>query len=155
MRAVVLVLLLVACTSGRSDDAASGMSPDAWPQCYALRTGDWTPPSGQKLDVTHAPPLVVRLDTQQVEHSVEQQRHRLGPDIPALGQRGLAPSWTRLGPDSLELLWSSGYEGVFVTVGIRGDSVSGSARTFTDYGARALAPVTGWRTACPADSFDS
>src|SRR5688572_2246657 len=116
VRAVVLALLLVACTSGQPDGAASGMNPDAWPRCYALRTGDWAPPSGQKLDVTHAPPLVVQLDTQQVDQVVEQKRHRLGPDIPALGRRGLAPSWTRLGPDSLEFLWSSGYEGVFVTV---------------------------------------
>ena len=155
MRAVLLVLLLVACTSGQPDGAASGMSPDAWPRCYALRTGDWTLPPGQKPDVTHAPPLVVQLDTQQVEHGVEQKRHRLGPDIPTLGQRGLAPSWTRLGPDSLELLWSSGYEGVFVTVGVRGDSVSGSARTFTDYGSRALAPVTGWLTTCPPERSSS
>ncbi len=155
MRAVLVVLLLGACTGGQADGPASGMSPDAWPRCYALRTGDWTPPSGQKLDVTHAPPLVVQLDTQQVEHGAELKRHRLGPDIPALGQRGLAPSWTRLGPDSLELLWSSGYEGVFVTVGVRGDSVTGSARTFTDYGSQALAPVTGWRTACPPERSPS
>ena len=112
---------------------------------------DWTPPSGQKLDVTHSPPPVIQLDTQQVEHGVEQNRHRLGPHIPALGQRGLAPSWTRLASDSLQLLWSSGYEGVFVTLAVRGDSITGSARAFTDYGSRALAPVTGWRTACPQD----
>ena len=151
MRAALLLPLLVACTSGQPDGGASGVSPDAWPRCYALRTGDWTPPPGQKLDVTHAPPPVVQLDTQQVEHGVEQKRHRLGPHIPALGQRGLAPSWTHLAPDSLQLLWSSGYEGVFVTVAVRGDSISGSARTFTDYGSRALAPVTGWRTPCPPE----
>ena len=151
MRAALLLSLLVACTSGQPDGETSGFSPDAWPRCYALRTGDWTPPSGQKLDVAHAPPRVIQLDTQQVEHGVEQKRHRLGPQIPAFGQRGLAPSWARLASDSLQLLWSSGYEGVFVTVAVRGDSVSGTARAFTDYGSRALAPVTGWRTVCPPE----
>jgi len=148
VRAALLLPLLVACTSGQPDGGASGVSPDAWPRCYALRTGDWTPPPGQKLDVTHAPPPVVQLDTQQVEHGVEQKRYRLGPDIPALGQRGLVPSWARLAPDSLQLLWSSGYEGVFVTVAVREDSISGSARAFTDYGSQALAPVNGWRIPC-------
>ncbi len=147
MRAVLLLSFLVACTSDQHG-ATSGMRSDAWPRCYTLRTGDWTPPSGQKLDVTHAPPLVVQLDTLQVEHGVEQKRYRLGPDIPALGPRGLAPSWARVAPDSLQLLWSSGYEGVFVTLAVRGDSVSGGARTFTDYGSQALAPVNGWRIAC-------
>ncbi len=152
MRAVLLLALLVACSNnGEPDGVASGMTPDAWPRCYALRTGDWTPPPGQKLDVTHAPPPVIQLDTQQVEHSVEEKRHRLGPDIPALGQRGLAPSWTRLATDSLQLLWSSGYEGVFVTLAVRGDSISGSARAFTDYGSQALAPVNGRRIPCSAE----
>jgi hypothetical protein len=154
VRAVLVVVVLVACSSGQPDGPAAGMNPDAWPRCYALRTGDWAPPSGQKLDVTHAPPPVVQLDTQQVDHGVE-KRNRLGPNIPALGQRGLAPSWTHLGPDTLQLLWSSGYEGVFVTVGVRGDSVSGSARTFTDYGSETLARVTGWRTACPPERSPS
>ena len=150
MRAVLLLSLLVACTSGQPDGEASGFSPDAWPRCYALRTGDWTPASGQKLDVTHAPPPVVQLDTHQVEHGVDQTRHRLLPHISALSQPGsLTPSWIRLPPDSLQMLWSSGYEGVFVTLDVRGDSVSGSARAFTDYGAQSLAPVTGWRTPCP------
>ena len=152
LRAVLLLALIVACTGGQPDGAASGFSPDSWPRCYALRTGDWTPSSGQKLDVTHAPPPVVRLDTQQVQHSVEQKRHRLAPQISALSQRGsLAPSWTRLTSDSLQLLWSSGYEGVFVTVAVRGDSVSGIARSFTDYGSQAQALVTGWRTSCPQE----
>lgn len=152
MRAVLFLPVLVACTGGMPDDAASRFSPDAWPRCYELRIGDWTPPSGQKLDVTHTPPPIVQLDTHRVEHGVDQTRHRLAPDISALSQRGsLTPSWTRLAPDSLQLLWSSGYEGVFVTVAVRGDSVSGSARTFTDYGSQALALVTGWRTVCPQE----
>jgi hypothetical protein len=105
--------------------------------------------------VTHTPPPVVQLDTQFVDHGVELKRQRLGPNIPSLGQRGLAPSWTHLGPDSLELLWSSGYEGVFVTVGVHGDSVTGAARAFTDYGSQALATVTGRRTACPPERSPS
>jgi hypothetical protein len=148
LRAGLLLPLVVACTSGQPDGGASSIDPDAWPRCYVLRTGDWTPSSGQRLDITHAPPPIIQLDTQQVG-GVEQKRHRLAPQIPELSQRGsLAPSWTPLAPDSLQFLWSSGHEGVVVTVAVRGDSVNGSARTFTDYGSRALAPVTGWRSPC-------
>jgi hypothetical protein len=154
VRAVILILLLVGCTSPQPDSAASSTTSDSWPRCYALRTGAWTPPPGQPVHVTHAPPQIVHLDTQQVGRDVERvaRRRRLAPHIPALSRGGfLAPGWVRVAPDSLELMWSSGYEGLRVVLRERGDSVEGSARTFTDYGAEALAPVTGWRIACPRD----
>jgi hypothetical protein len=99
----------------------------------------------------HAPPSVVRLDTLKALGTLDTVRRQLSPNIPALsaGGRGISPSWGRVASDSLQLLWSSGYEGVFVTVAERGDSVSGTARAFTDYGSEATAPVTGRRTPCP------
>jgi hypothetical protein len=85
-----------------------------------------------------------------VDGAVERVGRRLSPGIPALGPSGsIPPSWARIGPDSLELLWSSGYEGVFVMLREQGDSVSGNARAFTDYGSQAFAPVTGRRVPCP------
>lgn len=154
MRVITPVLVLLACTSQPPKVAAdSTMTADSWPRCYTLSTGEWSPPPGQKVDVTHVPPPTIRLDTSRVEGAIDRVRHRLTPAISALGVSGpIAPSWVRIAPDSLELLWSSGYEGVFVWLHERADSVSGRARAFTDYGAEAFAPVAGKRIACASES---
>jgi hypothetical protein len=151
LRAVILLPFLLACTSRAPDDVASSAASDTWPRCYVLRTGGWKPPPGQRLHVTHPPPPIVHLDTQRVGRDIERVTRRLAPHIPALTRGPLAPSWVRFAQDSLELVWSSGYEGVVVRLRERGDSVDGTARTFTDYGAQALAPITGWRVPCPPD----
>jgi len=151
VRAAFLLVLLVACTNSSPERAASSAgSSDAWPRCFELQVGAWTPRPGQQLDVTHAPPAVVQLDTLEAVGAGGPGRRRLSPNAPTLSRagRGIPPSWTRLASDSLELLWSSGYDGVFVTLAERGDSVSGRARAFTDYGSEASARVTGRRSAC-------
>jgi hypothetical protein len=153
MRALFFLPFLLACTNHLAKDAAREEVSRGWPRCYALRTGAWTPAAGQQLHVTHSPPPIVHLDTQRVGRDVDPVARRVTPHIPALSRGGfLAPSWTPVPPDSLQLMWSSGYEGVVVRLRERGDSVDGAARTFTDYGAQALAPVHGWRVACPADT---
>ncbi len=151
----VIVLALVACTSPETGTASSSPNPDAWPRCYSLRLGEWTAPAGQKVTVTHAPPGLVQLDTVPVRGTSDRVARSLTPAIPVLNAegRGITPSWARLASDSLELMWSSGYEGVVVTLAETGDSVSGTARTFTDYGAQAFAPTTGRRAVCaPAET---
>jgi hypothetical protein len=157
VRAALVLLLLVACRPSADHPAPSDTAhaaSDAWPRCYALRLGEWTPRAGQTLLVSHAPPSVVRLDTVRVGGAAGEARHRLTPHIPALGPHSgpIVPSWTRLATDSLQFLWSNGYEGVFVTLAEQGDSVSGRARAFTDFGAESFAPVTGSRTVCPAEA---
>jgi hypothetical protein len=153
VRAGIVLLALVACTSQPPEDASQNATSDTWPRCYALRTGEWSPPPGQQLDVTHVPPPAIRLDTSRVEGAIERVGRRLTPGIPELSLSGsIIPSWARVAPDSLELLWSSGYEGVFVMLREQGDSVRGSARAFTDYGSQAFAPVTGRRVPCLPES---
>ena len=149
MNGVILLAFGVACVSCAPEDVPPRPTSDMWPRCYALRTGGWTAPPGQQVQVTHSPPPMVHLDTQRVGQDTARVDRRLAPHIPALSGAGfLPPAWVHLAPDSLELRWSSGHEGVVVRLRERGDSVQGSARTFTDHGAQAVAAVAGERIAC-------
>ena len=124
MRAVLLLSFLVALHQRSAVRLDLGHESRRVAASYALRPGDWTPPSGQKLDVTHAPPPGVQLDTQQVELVWSRSATAL-PGYSRLGQRGLAlmdAPGTRL----VAVALSSGYEGVFVTLLSVGTALAGA-----------------------------
>jgi hypothetical protein len=149
MRVIWLLPLLAGCAGA----AGQPRIPAAeWPACFALQLGEWSPASPTILAVAHAPPPIIRLDTLRAAGAVDSTGRTLSPGIAKLAGRHGSPYWVWMGQDSLRLQWSSGYEGLFVDLALQADSVAGIARTWTDYGAKAQAPVTGRRVACPRAS---
>ena len=151
---LLVVALVGACRRGGSDPrAVTTARPIQGPPCYELQLGSWTP----LKEPIHVPPRVIRLDSGQLW--IPGLAGRPAPDIPSInaarargGGRDVFQWWRRVEPDSLEILWSSGYEGTRLLLQVRGDSVSGRAVAFVHHGWKPpfpTAPVSGWRVPCP------
>jgi hypothetical protein len=148
LRAVILLIALLGCASVSSPATLAKPAEPTWPACYELHVGAWSPAHGWPL-ISIAPPRVVQLDTMPPPRVIDPDARRLTPDIPVSAARGwFSPVWRRLAPDSLELVWSGGFGGLFVFVAQHGDSLSGEARAWSDAPESGIAPVTGWRVSC-------
>jgi len=67
-------------------------------------------------------------------------------------------SWARVGPDSITIVWSNGFGGLVVQLGMHGNSMRGTATTFSDMETGAPDPttfVTLVRIPCPPPPTDS
>jgi hypothetical protein len=152
LRALFLSLML-------ADGAtiASAQSPavaDA-PSCFQLKLGEWSAPFPSQAPAYHTPPDVVRLDTVRASWSPQPGDYfRLQPNIEAIAARPRVtqPVWSRVSPDSVRLLWHSGFAGVRLDVVVEGDSLAGTATALHDIRGLPVphSTVSGWRVACPA-----
>ena len=145
--------LLAGCRAAAVRPTTTSAS-DAVPQCYELRLEPWSPATPP----LHIPPRVIRLDTALAypESAQPDSLRSLEPTIPSLAQPN-QPSdrlpfqwWDVVAPDTLQLTWSGGFEGTFITLAQRGDSLIGHAVAWTDYpvNPRPRAAVAGWRVPC-------
>ena len=123
---VTCVLLVLAC-AGCSREFA--IEPDS---CYNVAISEWPADSdygGDSLEV--APPPRVRV------HGARSSGDTTPGIIAELP--GVMPSvhshasWRYIVPDSLMMVWSTGYGGVVLRLGGRPDSLKGSAESFFDY----------------------
>ena len=96
--------------------------------CYTLTLGRWSGPLPTSTTEAHTPPSRFRLDTVAVQH----QRSRFAVEPEQLVPGRMAASWAPLPHDSINLFWSTGYMGVNLRLAVRGDSLVGFARAFTD-----------------------
>ncbi len=67
-------------------------------------------------------------------------------------------SWARVGPDSITIVWSNGFGGLVVRLGIHGKTMRGTATTFSDVVTGAPDPtadVIATRIPCPLPPTDS
>ena len=131
LRPTVFALAVLGFTtalSAQAYDVASHVQKIAG--CYATHLGDWSgplPPNG--LPTAHTPPAQFQLDTLPV---------RLGSAAfavqpPRLVEHShMVASWALLPSDSIRMFWSTGFVGVSLRLGVRGDSLVGTATAFHD-----------------------
>ena len=122
--------------------------------CYVIDVGEWDPARHEFERSAQTPPSRIELLAERGTLAFENDQLLLRP---VLGQRGgwgrdAMAYWRAAGRDTLALVWTNGYIGVDMRLGLRGDSIRGEATTFTDahIGDRETprAPVGGTRVAC-------
>jgi hypothetical protein len=150
----VAVLLLVAVDLAQTAGAmaqALGRSELAG-ACYDLSLGPWHPAQELREDSIYiAPPSRVRFDTARIERW-RSEGFALRPAPGALPSVHRHAFWRSVG-DSVELLWSTGFSGLRMTLGGRPGELRGRARTFWDFGRTpTTADATARRVPCDASS---
>jgi hypothetical protein len=125
--------------------------------CYLVRLGDWRENPGSPVPQFELPSTI--------ELKLEPAGWRglkVSPDIPELVRPGLSsvlwPRWRFFEPDSLSLVWSTGFHGVVLTVApSQGDTVlTGYAKSVQDQVSRlpvSWAPVELVKVRCPQDCY--
>lgn len=123
--------------------------------CYRLQLGEWSDPFASGMPSLHIPPEIIRFDTTEVTfpRRAPSRRYQLHPNVAAIAasRRPWDPAWTRTAPDSVHLLWTTGFSGVMLDLAVRGDSLFGRATARYDVVGPPVprAQVIGWRVACP------
>ena len=122
--------------------------------CYRLTLGHWSHHFPSGWPAIHIPPEIVRFDAAPDSSRPTLPGYmKLQPNIAAIDalRRHREPIWTQVGVDSLRLVWSTGFSGVMLELGIRGDSLTGIAVAMYDVKGPPVpkANVVGRRTTCP------
>ena len=115
----VMVLGVVALTQQTPDPSG----------CYRVRLGAW-PDSSKRRQL---PSSIFRLDTDVVDTTLGIISRRVEPRISSPARPGPWPLWYGPISDSIHIVWSSGLNGVTLSVVQQGDTLQGIARWFTDY----------------------
>ena len=102
--------------------AEQGQSPVG---CYHLRLGAWSKP----VDRGFVPPPVFRLDSALAVKAASVAR-KVEPQF--LHTRGPWPLWFVDHGDTIQVIWSTGFQGVALSLKEQGDTLRGIAHTFTD-----------------------
>jgi hypothetical protein len=125
--------------------------------CFQLELGTWSHVFPSGMPEVHVPPDIIRFDTVEVTfpRSHPDDKHRLHPNVPSIAasRRPWDPSWMRTAPDSVRLVWTTGFSGVMLDLAVRGDSLFGVATARYDVVGPPVprASVTGWRVECPSN----
>ena len=132
MRRVNQVLILIAAIGvpggvGAQRDASAHVRNRAG--CYALALGPWSGPLPNGSPAPHTPPAQCRLDTLALQTN---PRPRFVVEPARLVPGHMVASWALLPNDSISMFWSTGFVGVSLRLGVRGDSLVGIATTFHD-----------------------
>jgi hypothetical protein len=126
---------------------AQNVSPESVVGCYDLRLGPWKPHPPED-SLPYAPPPRVQLVTAPAVATFGPGYLTLSPAPNSLPSVHEFAGWRPGGGDSLDLYWSTGFQGLEMTVRVVGDTLRGSARTFTDFGKTYTTKVIAARVSC-------
>jgi hypothetical protein len=123
--------------------------------CYDLSLGPWRPrPLAGPDSIYIAPPSRVRFDTVRSERSPD--RFALATPPGALPSVHRYAWWRPVDGDRVELLWSTGYSGLRMTLGGAQGELRGEARAFWDFPSDPLtADAVARRVACDGPAHPS
>ena len=116
--------------------------------CYDLSIGPWRPAERLRQDSIYiAPPSRVRFDTARAERWADHFVLLTAPGaVPSVHRFAL---WRPVGSDSVELIWSTGFSGLRMTLGGQPAELRGEARAFWDFlRAPLIADATARRVPC-------
>ena len=112
---------------------ASG-APERIAGCYAVELGPWSGSFPSGSPASHQPPPNIRLDTARFtgRFSAGAAYLQLEPPIAIPGRQRMSLGRWRVAGDSVFLLWSDGFSGVSLSLGLRADSLRGVAYPLYD-----------------------
>jgi hypothetical protein len=129
---VALALLAIASAGPTAAEAQALGRSELAGACYDLSIGPWR--STQQLaedSIYIAPPSRVRFDTARTERWPDRFVLLTAPGaVPSVHRHAL---WRSVGSDSLELMWSTGFSGLRMTLGGQRGELHGEARAFWDF----------------------
>lgn len=133
-RSLAVTAGLVLAASLGAQPPAQRRDPGSTAGCYRVSVvGPWSGVRPLGFEQLETPPQWARLDTLTLNPYIP--RFAVRPDRVVADREGFA-SWTPLGRDSLEITWATRVAGhtvvgVRLALGIRGDSLVGTARAFS------------------------
>lgn len=131
------------------------LGPDPLDGCYQMVRAA---PSSPGADSRFPMPPPFRLDSILGTGDFNCAKTRVLWASPPQTYFALPISWTRVGPDSITIVWSNGFGGLVAQLRIDGDTLRGTATTFSDMKTGApdpFTPVVVARIPCPLPSTDS
>ena len=100
--------------------------------CWIVQLGQWQPTMAYEADsIFVTPPAKIEFK----EEGGQEGRYRW----PVLPANGAEPSihniayFQAIGTDSLMIVWSTGYSGLFMRLAVAEDTLRGTAKTFWDF----------------------
>ena len=134
---VAAASLIAGCRSMRPGalefPAQARQSPSVLAGCYRHTVGAWTPPlRAQDWPASQTPPPEFELDPTIVSGWPSADTVWTVRPAALVSRRHIPASWRYVRPDSVNIVWSTGFTGVYLRLRIVGDTLRGQATTFRD-----------------------
>ena len=101
--------------------------------CYELGVLKWNPELHGEDAVFIRPPARIQLLAEQGTNGFENGKYLVRP------APGVSPSihrssyWKPVGPKTIEIVWTTGFSGLTMTLSLEGDTLKGKAESFWDF----------------------
>jgi hypothetical protein len=118
----------------KSNDKPQLVPPEKIQGCYELTLSDWRPNLKLGEDAMFiTPPHRVQLFAERGTKGWEAEGYivKPAPGVAASIHRG--SYWLPKGPQSIEIVWTTGYSGLVMGLKLEGGDLRGKAQTFWDY----------------------
>ena len=101
--------------------------------CYRTTLGRWSGPFPSGLTTEHIPPDQFQLDTAPLAPPFTRSGlRRVLPEMLRPRSRPFPAFWQFTGPDSIKVIWSTGFAGVSMILRFQIDTLTGTAESFYD-----------------------
>jgi hypothetical protein len=124
--AVLVALVIFLCPRGVLAQEAT--SPDPLVGCYRVEVGRWGPRDHPEREHPVVPPAEFRLRAEIGTEPFERGQ----PVVRPLLRGGGGAAWERVGADSVRVWWANGMWGTVLRMRIEGESLRGTATSWTD-----------------------
>jgi hypothetical protein len=134
MHCVIRCSFFIIAVVGVLASPAQAQSPTAPNACYELKLDSWSGPFPSGWPAVHQPPDTVYLHPDYAKtFGGRGQSPRASPHLAVVRKGSMVdPIWETPTPDSLIVIWSTGFAGVRVHLELKGDSAIGVAHAFHD-----------------------
>ena len=147
-----IAFVLAMAFASRPGFAEESLDPARVAGCYEFRIGAWKPSLRLGADAQFVtPPGRIQLELKSVEHPwIEGSRRvlQIPGGQPSIHERG---EWSVVGRGEVNILWTTGFSGLRVTLQEETGGLRGKARTFWDFHRRTqAADVIAEKVPCPS-----
>jgi hypothetical protein len=129
------MLIVSGCQREKRFGKTGLIQPEQVAGCYTLTLSTWRPNMNLGGDEIFAtPPPVIQMFTARGKQGFESDGFIVRPmrGTPASIHR--SSYWEPLGPDSIEIIWTTGFSGLTMNLIKQSDGFRGTAKTFWDFG---------------------
>jgi hypothetical protein len=101
--------------------------------CYRLTLGTWSPPlRSQDWPASQTPPQRFELEATIVKLWLPKDTVWVVRPSSLVARDRMPANWRYISADSIAVVWSTGFTGVFLRLRVVGDTLRGEATTFHD-----------------------